>query len=131
MQTVTETAADATAEPRPFHETIIKVIGIASKLELECLAHFIKLTKVPANHDAIIAAWNTRRQEVWEGTDGNFGVLTYLLAQKHAASEEERATALKSLYGQVRVAINKTEEVQREISRLEEAIAKLANPETT
>ena len=88
MQTTTVTEAVAAAigvKLRPFHKTIVEVLLLASsRFELECLGHFIMKTEVPANHDEIIAAWNTRRREMAWGTI-DLGVPAYLLEQKQAA----------------------------------------------
>lgn len=77
-------------EKKPFHETIVEAIRRASSVELGCLATLIKATKIPKNHDAIIAAWNERRQAIcWGGND--LHLLADLLGQKREAEEKEKA----------------------------------------
>lgn len=48
------------AERRPFHETIIGAINCASFNQLLLLAKLIDVTKIPAGHDEIIAAWREK-----------------------------------------------------------------------
>ncbi|MFA6273510.1 MAG: hypothetical protein WC673_03440 [Candidatus Paceibacterota bacterium] len=77
---------------RPFHETIIDAIHSASSNDLRCLATLIKATKIPKNHDEIIAAWKQQREDVgWDNEE--LGVSADLLEQKQEAAEKENAKA--------------------------------------
>ena len=78
---------------RPFHETIVDVIRsftspVTDRVFITLLADLIKQTKIPKNHDAIIAEWNelmlrTNRKDTWAvGED--------LLEQKREAEAEAR-----------------------------------------
>ena len=72
---------------RPFHETIVDAIRFTSAKELELLADLIKGTKIPKNHDQIIAAWKNRCLELgWGNSD--LGVPADLLEQKEIAACE-------------------------------------------
>lgn len=74
---------------RPFHEVVVEVIAVASNAELECLAGIIKATKIPKGHDDIIAAWNTRREEMcWGNVD--LGVPADLNLQKQEIAEAQK-----------------------------------------
>lgn len=82
---------------RPFHETVVEAIHRASSAELGCLALLINATRIPKNHDEIIAAWNRRRESIgWEG-ENVFDVVTNVLEQKQEA--EAQATDLASSFG--------------------------------
>lgn len=77
------------AEPKPFHESILNTILCCSGPKLEFLASIIKATKIPKNHDQIIAAWNTRAEEMgWD--NGDYGVTAHLLAQKEASGKKQQ-----------------------------------------
>lgn len=45
---------------RPFHESIIRQIKTADKIQLEGIALLLETTLVPKNHTEIIIAWMTR-----------------------------------------------------------------------
>ncbi len=72
---------------RPFHESIIDVIGSAKPRDLRCLAGLIKGTKIPKNHDEIAAAWNARTKEF---KVGKLGVPDDLQQQKEMVEAEAR-----------------------------------------
>lgn len=75
---------------RPFHETIVDAIKRAHVIELQPLALLIVDTKIPKNHDAILAAWEQRLKEVgWDPKDTS--VPAVLLEQKQEAAEEAKA----------------------------------------
>ncbi|MEK7541185.1 MAG: hypothetical protein AAB529_03070 [Patescibacteria group bacterium] len=79
---------------RPFHETIVDQIqGETSYAEdLDFLGQLIMVTKIPKNHDAIIAAWQERCDELAEEEDPFFAeVLADLLQQKQEAEAEAKA----------------------------------------
>ena len=80
------------ATKRPFHETIVDAIGRANTYgELQLLAQLIKATKVPKNHDEIIAAWKQRWQVMgWRQGDLDLGVSANLLEQKQEAAAQEK-----------------------------------------
>ena len=78
---------------RPFHETIVDQIRDETSDaydDLDVLGRLIMATKIPKNHDAIIAAWKERIKE----TDDEDGFLASVLAdldvQKQEAAAEER-----------------------------------------
>lgn len=74
-------------DSRPFHESLVDTILRASSAELELLATLIKSTKIPRNHDKIIAAWNQRRKELrWGNVD--LGVPASLHEQQEAAAKK-------------------------------------------
>lgn len=73
---------------RPFHETIVFTIRQAySRRDLGLLARLIKSTKIPKNHDAIIAAWNERLEEMGQGEE-DLGVPAELLEQKQESEQK-------------------------------------------
>jgi hypothetical protein len=78
----------------PFHVTIVAAINQATQTELGHLAALVRVTKIPQDHDVIIAAWKARAARL--GYGANFmGVLDSLLEQKAqaaaaSASEGER-----------------------------------------
>lgn len=67
-------------ELRPFHETVVQAILMASVGEWGCLAMLIKTTKIPKNHDMIVKAWGTRSETL--GLHDNLGVPESVLQQK-------------------------------------------------
>ncbi|MSU54381.1 MAG: hypothetical protein EXS48_00885 [Candidatus Staskawiczbacteria bacterium] len=73
---------------RPFHEAVIDVIAIASRAELNILALLIMSTKIPANHDQVIEAWQKRR-EIVGPADDDLGVPASVFAQKPKPMTEE------------------------------------------
>jgi hypothetical protein len=80
---------------RPFHETIVEAIDRAYVTDLRCLAFLIKATKIPSNHDEIIAAWEKQLDRLLPLIHGDFDVPADLLGQKQRAAEEERTKAKK------------------------------------
>lgn len=81
------TMKEAERELKPFHETIVEAILIATNEELVMLAFQLKRTLVPANHDQIITAWSLRlRQMCWDEED-DLGVPASLLLQRRLAEE--------------------------------------------
>ena len=78
-------------ELKPFHETIVGAIGRASTADAQSLATLIKVTSISENHDAIIAAWKKRTEEMyWGGED--LGVPASLLSQKQANEKKFEGT---------------------------------------
>lgn len=84
---------------RPFHETIVKEIERADGEALLSLGMLIKATKIPRNHDQIIATWNKRWSKrkaarEWDylvdelGVKDDLGVPANLLEQKQAAETQ-------------------------------------------
>jgi hypothetical protein len=88
----TENKTQDSVQPRPFHETVIELLSVAPAESLYYLATFIKSTAVPANHTAIMAAWNQRRTQV--GFQEDDGVTAYLWEQK-AVAEQKKADEQK------------------------------------
>lgn len=75
-------------ERRPFHETLVYHIRWSSSdHEMAGLATLIKNTKIPKNHDAIIAEWDQKLQEMGV-SDEDLGVPADLLEQKQEAEKE-------------------------------------------
>ncbi len=73
---------------RPFHESVVDAISVASSAELESLATLIKATKIPKGHDEIVDAWKKRAEEMCMGDD--LGVPADVLSQKQYADKETR-----------------------------------------
>ncbi|HNX11149.1 MAG TPA: hypothetical protein PKI61_03330 [bacterium] len=73
-------------DKKPFHEAIISEIGHASISDLVFLAGLLKATKIPKEHDNIIAAWKKRTEEM---TCEDFGVSEDLLEQKKIQKSEQ------------------------------------------
>lgn len=86
------------AERRPLHETLVDVIrGVEASEELDCLARFIKATKIPKNQDAIIIAWKEKLEEFAFDDENNcFGVVACLEEQKREAEAEAAAKRAKA-----------------------------------
>ena len=83
-------------ERRPFHETIVDAIRLAQNVEeLLLLGILIDVTKIPKNHDGILAAWNNKWRKIGETSDS--GVPQILLVQKREAEAEDEALAKKVL----------------------------------
>ena len=72
---------------KPFHESIVETIERAYAPAFESLAHLIKMTKIPKNHDAIVAAWQERIGEV--GLNSDLGVPASVLEQKEAERKKK------------------------------------------
>ena len=72
----------------PFHESVLEAIATASSDQLEFLATLIKKTKIPKGHDAIIEAWNKRREGMAWG-DEDLGVPADILKQKAQVEEKK------------------------------------------
>ena len=66
---------------RPYHETIVEDILVATNEGLVFIAGQLKKNIIPANHDQIIEAWNKRRHQMCWG-DLDLGVPAALLRQK-------------------------------------------------
>ena len=80
---------------RPFHETIVDLIrDLSFEMPVAALSWLIMETKIPKNHDAIIAAWKEKFPGV-DVNDGGIGaaVLINLLVQKEEAEAEAKAKA--------------------------------------
>jgi len=101
-----------TIERRPFHETIVDVlkecVTTRSGRELGILLQLLSSTKIPENHDAIIAAWKGfvsreyRPYESYGASDGLHRIVDDLEEQKREAEAEvhRRAEAEeRALYG--------------------------------
>jgi hypothetical protein len=69
-------------ELTPFHESIVSTINMAGIGEMQGLAYLIRGTKIPKNHDAIVAAWQKRIREV--GLNSDLEVVASVLEQKEA-----------------------------------------------
>jgi hypothetical protein len=86
------TPTEETSELRPFHETIVDIIGLAKSGEgLQILEPLIKTTKIPANHDAIAQAWMKQLRKLngrFPVEKDNWGVVASLDQQKQAAAED-------------------------------------------
>lgn len=82
---------------RPFHESVIEIIQIASYEELTCIGMILRSTKIPKNHDAIIEAWQKRRNKVRTTplSDVGLGVVENLLEQKRIAESEATSESTK------------------------------------
>ncbi|MEK7536945.1 MAG: hypothetical protein AAB584_00660 [Patescibacteria group bacterium] len=76
---------------RPFHESIVDAIRRASYSDMRCLGKLIQETKIPKGHDAIIAAWNDRNEELSREMREAGDVYGDLFEQKQEAEEKERA----------------------------------------
>jgi len=83
------------SETKPFHESIVEAISMASSRDMECLATLIKATKIPKGHDNIAAAWNKRRKEMCWGNE-DLGVLKALHNQKVVAERKQRIAVTKT-----------------------------------
>lgn len=73
-------------QPQPFHIVIVRAIEFASEEGLYTMAEILLNTIIPSNHDAIIAAWQTRCQDM--GAD-DCGVTEELLRQKQELAEKQ------------------------------------------
>lgn len=72
---------------RPYHETIIPLINNSagwSSPQMMALVELLKSTTLPANHDAVIAAWQARVESEPGNMLENSGVVEALEAQKAA-----------------------------------------------
>lgn len=67
---------------RPFHETIVDVINSASGDGLETLMSLVSKTKIPANHDAIIEAFNEKKKGMCWREESGQDIIESLLQQK-------------------------------------------------
>lgn len=67
-------------ELMPFHESIVPTINTAEVGTMQALSYLIRGTKIPKNHDAIVAAWQKRIGEV--GLNSDLEVVTSVLEQK-------------------------------------------------
>jgi hypothetical protein len=68
---------------RPFHETIVDEIKLASNHEIPQLIRIITSTIIPKNHDKIISAWKKRVYEVnWDCSGKDDNVVLHLRQQK-------------------------------------------------
>lgn len=67
---------------RPFHETIVDAINSASSDNLEALMSLVSKTKIPANHDAIIEAFNNRKKGMGWREESGQDIIESLLQQK-------------------------------------------------
>lgn len=76
-------------ERRPFHETIVDYIECYTDYEedLAPLGDLLMATKIPKNHDAIIAAW----KKTIEGVADENGFLTSVLADIEEQKREAEA----------------------------------------
>lgn len=77
----------------PFHKAIVSIIGYATAGELAMIAHIIKATKIPADHDLIAEAWHTIRDKelICCGHGNDFGVIQYLNDQKRQSENSTQA----------------------------------------
>ncbi len=88
-------------ELKPFHESIVdlirnlKVDSPGDWPRLNQLAEIIKSTKIPKNHDEIIAAWQEQVQRLKVNWD--FGVVISIGKQKDAAEEAARQKAAQQV----------------------------------
>ena len=77
---------------KPFHETIVEAIERVENVDqLTFLAPLVAETKIPKNHDTIVAVWTNKRAELGL-TDEElvFGVRAAVLQQKKEAEEEAK-----------------------------------------
>ncbi len=79
---------------KPFHESIVPTINTAEVGSMQTLAYLIRETKIPKNHDAIIAMWQQRIGQV--GLNSDLGVVESLKAQKKTAEEIEARKKLEA-----------------------------------
>lgn len=86
-------------ERRPFHETVVDIIAKCWHEDEEFLAELINATKIPKNHDAIIAAWQQFQEKLTRSTppgeeqhkgDDYYGVIEILREQKQEAEAEAK-----------------------------------------
>lgn len=74
----------------PVHESIIFAINrCESWSNADMLAFLIKMTVIPANHDAIIKVWEAKMNFL---RIGNQGVSEYVLEQKNKVEEKTQAS---------------------------------------
>lgn len=78
-------------ERKPFHESVVDAINRADAAQLSFLGDLIKGTKIPKNHDEIVAAWEKRIQEV--GIIKGLSVYRYCVAGVKASLFEQKAEA--------------------------------------
>ena len=71
---------------RPFHETVVQSIESASAADMVFLGFLLVRTEIPANHDAIIKAWQKRERRL--GLQRNVQFIELLEAQKETAKKE-------------------------------------------
>ena len=74
---------------RPFHETIVdRIRATRAGSEFNCLAQLIMATKIPKDHDKIIAAW----KEILPKPEGSIvaDAIIDLLEQKKEAEVEAK-----------------------------------------
>ena len=75
---------------RPFHETIVdRIRATRAGSEFNCLAQLIMATKIPKDHDKIIAAW----KEILPNSEDSIvaDAIADLLEQKKESEAEEQA----------------------------------------
>lgn len=73
-------------ELRPFHETIVDALLRAETVaELNCLGLLIKTTKIPKDHDKIVAAW-CKAAGNCSAFGNHLGVPANLLKQKETTT---------------------------------------------
>jgi hypothetical protein len=88
---------------KPFHESIIEIIDAArTGRELACLVNLVISSVIPANHDAIIQAFQSKRGKLRD--DYLIEMLEQSLlssAESHLLKEKERVTAKKKCLNEV------------------------------
>lgn len=67
---------------KEFPESIVDRIRVADHQDMFAFADLIKKTLIERNHDAIIAAWRRRLEELRLHVDNELGVPESVLAQK-------------------------------------------------
>lgn len=71
---------------KPFHESIVDVLDSFSFYKsIRALGHLIVATKIPANHDAIIAAWQAKVRNGYNEPETTARVLEHLRSEAEAA----------------------------------------------
>ncbi len=85
----------------PFHESVIWMIESSSMSRLVALGQMIVATKIPKNHDGILAAWHARMQYHGYGLPDPSGVPEHLAAEKARVELEAQKETVEVELGEL------------------------------
>jgi len=81
-------------EKQPFHESIVYAIASASAADLNCLALLIRTTKIPADHEKIVAAWHKKLADLQINDDFK---VEYSVFEQIKKAEKTRETSFDAI----------------------------------
>ncbi|PKM91289.1 hypothetical protein CVU82_01675 [Candidatus Falkowbacteria bacterium HGW-Falkowbacteria-1] len=70
---------------KPFHESIVDAIDLCQEKDIFILSSILVNTKIPKNHNVIIAAWEKKIEEL---SCPDYDVVDAILEQKKEAEEK-------------------------------------------